>query len=413
MNRLWQKDSPIIRSLLETDVYKILMLYFIWRFFPSLEVRFAFTNRTTRVRLADEVDIAMVREQIAHVRTLAFTDAQIAHIRGWGMFPEAFLGALRTIHLPEVLVERTMDGQLRIEVSGLWFHTTLWELYVLPIVSECRTRFLVGEDMSRHADIIREGERRLREKIEVIRGLRWPIALFDLRRRLSGDWERHTTQMLLEEVPERISGISNVEASWEFGKEAQGTNAHEMPMALAALRGHEGPEAVRNSVFEVLEKWQLLYGHKALIMLPDTFGSEWFFQNLPRRFLEDWRGSRQDSGDPVVYGENRIRDYERAGIDPTTKLIIFSDGLTVGKMTEIERRFWGRILGAFGWGTNKVHDVPYVEPLSIVMKLVEAAGRPAIKLSDNLAKAVGDPEEVARMKRIFGYVTEFSEAPVV
>lgn len=413
MKRLWQKDSPIIGSLLETDTYKILMLYFIWRFFPNLQVKFAFTNRTTRVRLADELSIEMVREQIAHVRTLAFTDAQIAHLRAWGMFPEAFLQALKTIRLPEVLVERTGDGHLRIEVSGLWFHTTLWELYVLPIVSECRTRFLVGEDSSRHVEMIREGERRLMEKIDVIRDLRWPIMLFDLRRRLTGDWERNTTEMLLEAVPERISGISNVRAAWEFGREAQGTNAHELPMALAALRGHEGPEAVRDSVFEVLAKWQSLFGHKALIMLPDTFGSEWFFRNVPRSFLRDWRGSRQDSGDPFVYGENRIRDYKNSGVDPREKLVIFSDGLDVGKMIEIERRFFGRILGAFGWGTNKVYDVPLVQPLSIVMKLVEAAGRGAVKLSDNLDKAIGDADAIVRTKEIFGYAVQFSEVPVV
>jgi nicotinate phosphoribosyltransferase len=412
LKRLWGKDEPVVGSLLETDVYKILMLYFIWRYFPNLRVKFGFTNRTRTVRLAESLDIGLLRENIEHVKTLRFSDADIAYIRSWQMVPEEFLLALRDLRLSKISVDTTHDGQLRIETEGPWFDNTLWELYILPMITELRARQAIGESDAAHRAVIQDGEERLLAKVPTLKGLHWKIALFDLRRRLTGRWERHTSRILYEEIPERLSGISNVALARELGVEATGTNAHELPMALVALRSHEGPEAMREALYEVLEKWQSLFGHKALIMLPDTFGSEYFFRNLPGRYLRDFRGSRQDSGDPLAYGEARIRDYREAGIDPLQKLVLFSDGLTPEKMQELEMHLYGRIGGGFGWGTNKSHDVAVLPPMSIVMKLTEAAGNPAVKLSDNIDKATGFEPGVVEAKRIFGYHSEFHEAPI-
>ncbi len=413
MNRLWKKDSPIFSSMMETDTYKILMMYFIWRFFPNLRVKFEFTNRTKSVRLAEIIDLGLLRENIAHVRSLGgFNEAQIEYFRSWQMFPETFLSALRTISLPEVLVETAANGQLRIVVEGLWLHVTLWELFILPMITELRARRVIGEDDSAHAAVIKDGEARLLAKIPVLKSLRWMIALFDLRRRLTGDWERHTTQILYEQIPERLSGISNVQLAHDTGVASVGTNAHELPMALIALRAHEGEEAMRAALYEVLEKWQLLYGHKALIMLTDTVGSGYFFRNIPKHFLRDYRGIRQDSGDPFMQGESYIGLYHAEGIDPLQKLALFTDGLDPGKMVSLELRFFGRIGGGFGWGTNKGHDVGILDPISIVMKLVEAAGNPAAKLSDNGDKAVGFDSTVCDWKRIFQYHETYRERPV-
>lgn len=380
--------------------------------FPDLKVKFAFTNRTTSVCLGDEIDVDELRVQIAHVQTLQFTDGDIAYLRTWGMFPKKFLTAMRGMKLPDVCVEKTSDGQLRIEVEGLWFHTTFWELFILPIISELRMRAFVGEDIGKHKRVIKDLESCLMAKIPDIRTLQWMISLFGLRRRATGDWERRFTDILLNEIPVQIVGVSNVAIAREYGVEATGTNAHEVPMALAALRRHEGKEAVIASQYEVLEKWQQLYGHKALVMLGDTFGSTQFFHGLPRQFALDFTGPRQDSGDAILFGEEMIAMYERCGIDPLSKRVIFSDGLTVPKMQELERRFVGRIGGGFGWGTNGTFDTQYLQPISIVMKLVEAAGNPAVKLSDNVAKAIGVESEVAIYKDFFGYNTTFNEQAV-
>jgi len=415
MNRLWQKDSPIVESLMETDVYKILMLYFIWRFFPNLWVKFSFKNRTVRVKLSEEVDLSLLREHIGHARQLRFSDGEVAYFRGWQMFPEEFLQFLLHLQLPDVLVENITDGQLRIEAEGLWQEVTLWELLILPIVSELRTRTFIGECEHQQRQIIQNGENRLRAKIPLLRELApLKVAFFDLRRRVTGDWERHTTEVLLAEVHGIVSGVSNVWLAQKLGVEAIGTNAHELPMAITALRAHECPEAMRRAQYEVLEMWQDLYGHKSLIMLPDTYGDRQFFLNLPERYYRDWRGSRHDSGDPFEYGEARISDYEARGIDPLQKVIIYSDGLTPGMMCDLKSRFFGRIGIGFGWGTNKSHDlgVPGFGPLSLVMKLTEAAGNPAVKLSGNIAKATGDPEAIAYYKDVFRYRETYREEPI-
>lgn len=410
MKRLWYNDIPIINSIMEVDVYKFLMLYFIYRYFPDLLVGFAFTNRTIKVKLAERIDIDQLREECKHVQTLRFADYQIGYLKSWGLFPDDFLKWLRQIRLPDPKICKLGNGQFSIEVHGLWSQVTLWELFILPIMSELNTRWCVEQSGASHETIIQEGERRLFEKIEIFKKMRWLTALFGLRRRASGLWERHVTEILLQECRDKISGASNVEIAYCAGIEAIGTNAHELPMALYALRRWESPRTAWEAQYEVLEKWQKIYGHKSLIMLPDTFGSEQFFSELPWNFLRDWRGARQDSGDPFVFGERLINKYESNRIDPMEKLVLFTDGLNLPKMQALEDRFYGRINGGFGWGTNCSNDFgDYIQPLSMVMKLVEAAGRPAIKLSDNLNKAIGVPEEVAAAKDIFGYTNTFKE----
>ena len=60
-------------------------------------------------------------------------------------------------------------------------------------------------------------------------------------------------------------------------------------------------------------------------------------------------------------------------------------------------------------GTNLTNDVGF-EALSLVIKVIEANGRPTVKLSDNLAKATGEASDIERFKRIFGHtITLFEE----
>ena len=414
MKMLWHKDKPIIEHLLETDTYKIFMLYFIWKFFPQLDVVFTFTNRTRRVRLAEEIDVAALREQLAHVQLLRFDEAELRVLRELFPFPDAFIRALRELRLPPVNVSVTENGQLSIVARSRWFDVTLWELIVLPIVSELRARAVFGNERSNHRRVIAAGEERLRAKADALRHGRWPILLFDLRRRLSGAWERHTSKMLLELLPERIAGVSNVRVAQELGVPARGTNAHELPMALTALRAHESAAAMRRAQVEVLEKWEELYGARKdlLIMLPDTYGSAQFFDAVGAERLRRWRGVRQDSGDPVAFGEAIARRWQALHVNPREKLILFSDGLTPQKMSALEERFSGRVSGGFGWGTNKGNDVPGLAPLSLVMKLTAAAGNPAVKLSDNIAKSTGAPDAVDLYKDVFGYTESLCEEAV-
>ena len=160
----------------------------------------------------------------------------------------------------------------------------------------------------------------------------------------------------------------------------------------------------------VLEGWEEEYGLDLSIFLPDTYGSEYFFSRVATKpMLETWKGSRHDSGPSRIYGDRRIQMYLENDIDPTGKLIVFSDGLNVPLMDELERYFRGRIQTTFGIGTNLTNDAGFA-PLSMVVKVVEANGLPVAKLSDNIAKASGNPDEIARVKRISGYSETFNES---
>jgi nicotinate phosphoribosyltransferase len=187
--------------------------------------------------------------------------------------------------------------------------------------------------------------------------------------------------------------------------EAIGTNAHELPMVYAALA--EGDAALAEAPYRVLENWHEDYDGNLRVILPDTYGTRGFLQRAPE-WLASWTGIRIDSGEPEAGAETAIAWWESKGQDPREKLVIFSDGLDVDRIEALHARFHGRVRLGFGWGTLLTNDFrglaagDALRPFSLVCKAVAANGRPAVKLSDNPAKALGPPEEVARYKRVFG-----------
>lgn len=410
MAQLWKKDTPIISSLLETDVYKFLMLNYIFRYYTNLRASFSFINRTD-VDLLRYVDIDELRAELAHVASLRFSEEEIAHLMSWGMFQSAFPENLRELRLqmPDVSV---VDGKLSVTADGLWSHSTMWEIPTLAIVAELYGRGRAKEEGISEDALYRSAMERLQAKVAFFNahpGLR--ASQFGLRRRFSGPWEETMTKFILDETS-LFTGVSNVRLARELGVEAQGTNAHELPMAAYAYARGKSNFDARRSVYDVLRDWQTLYGQKALIMLPDAYGTDAFLDKLPDDYVYDWRGFRQDSGDAIAFGEQIIAHYQKYAVNPQEKLIIFSDGLTPERMQELHQHFAGRIGLAFGVGTNLSNDVGLIKPLSLVMKLSKVNGLPTVKLSDNIAKATGDATEVQVAKRIFGYDATFNEKAV-
>lgn len=402
-------EEPIISTLMEVDTYKFLMMYFVWKYAPLVRVAFAFTNRTKTVLLARQISIGRLKEELVAAKRLRITQGIIAYLRAKGIFAEDFLADITKIVLPEVQVSQRLDGQLEISVSGVWYEVMLWETIILAIVSQLYAESVIGYDRAFQQKVIAEGERRLREKVAILRATPIKFLQFGLRRRPSGWWERHVTEMALELMPQNMIAVSNVALAYQLGVSWGGTNAHELYSGFEALRRSNGKEAARYAQYEVLEKWQALYPQNLRVMLPDTFGSQQFFQRLPREIAQNFRGARQDSGDPIVFGKMLLEMYRRMSIDSKEKSLLFSDGLDVAKMIELENIFSSAINVLFGWGTNFTNDTGFLKPISIVMKLVEADGNPAVKLSDNLVKAIGEPDAVALAKDIFGYSNTFTE----
>ncbi|EUC00668.1 Nicotinate phosphoribosyltransferase [Rhizobium sp. CF080] len=412
-NHTWKLD-PIIRSLIDTDFYKLLMLQMIWKLYPDVDATFSLINRTTSVKLAEEIDEGALREQLDHARTVGLSKKEMIWLAGntfYGrkqIFEPEFLNWLSTYKLPEYQLSKR-DGQYELTFHGKWMETTLWEIPALAIINELRSRSAMRSLGFFTLDVLyARAKAKMWEKVERLQalpGLR--ISDFGTRRRHSFLWQRWCVEALKEGIGPAFTGTSNVLLAMDSDLEAVGTNAHELPMVAAALA--ETDEQLRASPYQVLKDWNRLYGGNLLIVLPDAFGTAAFLRDAPD-WVADWTGFRPDSAPPIEGGEKIIAWWEKMGRNPKDKLLIFSDGLDVEAIIDTYRHFEGRVRMSFGWGTNLTNDfagcAPYeiagLMPISIVCKVSEANGRPAVKLSDNPRKATGDPAEVERYLKFFG-----------
>jgi len=430
-NHNWKLD-PIVRSLLDTDFYKLLMLQFIWKNFPATPVTSEIYNRTTRVRLADRISAAALREQMEHVRSLRFLRSELVWLAGntfYGVkqiFQPAFLEWLEnSFQLSDYEISEH-DGQLVIRFSGRWSEVTMWEVYSLAIVSEMKTRSALAELTELELDVLyARAKTRLWDKIELLRhvpDLR--LSDFGTRRRHSFLWQEYAVEALASALnlpgqAPRMSGTSNTALAYKHNLEAIGTNAHELPMAMAAMASRGSDENLCQSQYDVLKLWQQSYGGELLIMLPDTFGTSQFLQGAPD-WTAKWTGERVDSKDPFEAGDEYIAWLLQRGEDPRKKRLIASDGLDVDDITRLHQYFNGRIRFSAGWGTLLTNDFrdchprgeDTFEPISLVCKLTSADGIPTVKLSDNPRKSTGPVEQIARYRRVFNSPV-LAETPVL
>ena len=424
-NHNWKLD-PIVRSLLDTDFYKLLMLQFIWKNFPNVYVTSETTNRTTSVQLAELVSTQEVIIQMEYVRRLKFRKSELIWLAGntfYGtrsIFEPDFLEWLEhDFRLSEYTVTEK-DGQLVLQFAGLWTEVTMWEIYGLALLSEMKTRSALARLSELELDILyARAKTRLWAKIELLRKVpSLSISDFGTRRRHSFLWQEYAVEAMRAGLGTSLSGTSNTFLAYKHDLEAIGTYAHELPMAMAALA--ETDEDLHQSQYKVLELWQQSYGGELLIMLPDTFGTTQFLQGAPD-WVADWTGQRCDSKDPFVAGDEYIDWLESRDRDPRRKRLIASDGLDADVILRLHEYFNGRIRFSAGWGTLLTNDFRDChprgehdfEPISLVCKLMTVGGRPAVKLSDNAHKATGPIDEIARYRRIFGSVAVEGAAVLV
>ncbi|MEH7828613.1 nicotinate phosphoribosyltransferase [Gemmobacter denitrificans] len=409
-NHNWKID-PIVRSLIDTDFYKLLMCQSIFRNKPETTVTFSLINRSTRVRLADLIDEGELREHLDHARGLSLSRGESTWLRGntfYGkrqMFRSDFMEWFEGLRLPAYHLEKH-DGQYELTFEGQWPEVMLWEIPALTILMELRSRaVLKGMGKFELQVLYARAMTRVWEKIERLRridGLK--IADFGTRRRHGFLWQDWCVQALQAGLGQAFIGTSNCRIAMRRDIEAIGTNAHELPMVYAALADSDAELA--QAPYKVLADWHEEHDGNLRIILPDTYGTEGFLRNAPD-WLSTWTGIRIDSGDPAQGAETAIRWWRDHGEDPRDKLVIFSDGLDVDKIEELHQQFAGRVKVSFGWGTMLTNDFrglagDRLAPFSLVCKAIRANGRPTVKLSDNPNKAMGPADQVARYKRVFG-----------
>jgi nicotinate phosphoribosyltransferase len=410
-NHKWKID-PVVRSLIDTDFYKLLMCQSIFRNKPDTDVTFSLINRTKSIRLAELIDEGELREQLDHIRSLSLTRGESTWLRGntfYGkrqMFRPDFMEWFEGLRLPPYHLEKR-DGQFELTFEGKWPEVMLWEIPALAVLMELRGRAVL-KDMGRFElqVLYARAMTKLWEKVEALRDVEdLRIADFGTRRRHSYLWQALCVRAMKEGLGDKFVGTSNCLVAQRHDIEAIGTNAHELPMVYAALA--ETDADLAEAPYRVLADWHEEHEGNLRIILPDTYGTKGFLENAPD-WLAGWTGIRVDSGDPATGAETAIEWWTSRGEDPKEKLVIFSDGLDVEKIKTLQAQFAGRVKVSFGWGTLLTNDfrglVPDngLAPFSLVCKAVEANGRPTVKLSDNPKKAMGPASEIDRYKRVFG-----------
>ena len=421
-NHKWKID-PIVRSLIDTDFYKLLMCQSIFRNKPDTTVTFSLINRSTHVPLAKLIDEGELREQLDHIRSLSLSRGESTWLRGntfYGkrqMFRPDFMEWFENLRLPPYHLERKGD-QYELTFEGKWHEVMLWEIPALAVLMELRGRSVLNTMGRFELQILyARAMTRVWEKIEELRKIPdLSIADFGTRRRHSYLWQDWCVQAMSEGLGNAFTGTSNCKIAKGREVEAIGTNAHELPMVYAALA--EDDEALARAPYDVLSDWHDEHEGNLRIILPDTYGTRGFLENAPD-WLAGWTGVRVDSGDPATGAQTAIDWWKSRGEDPTTKRVIFSDGLDVEKIKELHAQFADKVNVSFGWGTLLTNDfrglVPNdaLAPFSLVCKAIAANGRPTVKLSDNPNKAMGPADQIERYKRVFRVGAQVAEDVLV
>ncbi len=387
----------IIESLLDTDLYKFTMMQCVLHQFPGASVEYRFRCRNEGIDLRPFK--ADIEKEIDHLCTLQFKEEELEYLRSLRFIKDDFVEFLSLFRLKRKYIEIVDTGsELAITIKGPWLHTILFEIPVLAIVNETYFRHTAGGiDKT-------EGRKRLDAKIRMIEdepdNHLISISDFGTRRRFSRQWQKEVLETLKERIPAQFAGTSNVYYAKELKLIPMGTMAHEYLQACQAL----GPR-LRDSQTYAFEMWAKEYRGDLGIALTDVYGIEPFLKDFDMFFCKLFDGVRQDSGDPLLWGERMIEHYKANRCDPRTKTFIFSDSLTFDRLVEIFRRFKGRVKLGFGVGTNLTNDLGPA-PLNIVIKMVRANGQPVAKISDTPGKSMCDDlSYLAYLKQVFGMST--------
>jgi len=393
-------------------------------------------------RLTGLIDPDELQAQLEATKQLRFHKSEIIWLAGntfygrTGIFEPGFMEWLGEEFRLSDYELSIADGRFSLLFRGSWVQTTLWEIYALATVSELATRAHLKRLSELELDILyARAKAKLWEKMARLRGVPGlRVSDFGTRRRHSFLWQEYVTRAMSDVLGRSFLGTSNTYLAYKHDLEAIGTNAHELPMALAAMANDD--EELKTAQYRLLERWQQTYKGELLILLPDTFGTTQFLRHAPD-WVADWTGQRADSKDPFVAGEEYIAWLQERGRDPRNKLFIASDSLDVDEILQLHACFAGRIAAGVersvfrraedfldprqwiperrirfsaGWGTLLTNDFrdcnpqggDAFDPPRLVCKLQDADGRPAVKLSDNVTKALGPPAEVERYRRVFG-----------
>ncbi|EKN3326177.1 nicotinate phosphoribosyltransferase [Yersinia enterocolitica] len=390
-----QDASPILTSLLDTDAYKLHMQQAVFHRYRHITVAAEFRCRGDELlgKYADEI-----RHQITLMSQLALTDDEYQYLSGLPFFKNDYLNWLRAFRFnPEQVTVSDNNSELDIRITGLWCETILWEVPLLAVISE-----IVHRSRSAHVTA-EQAVSQLRSKLQQFNALSADIDIthfklmdFGTRRRFSREIQHAIVNHLKDEFPHLV-GTSNYDLARKLSLAPVGTQAHEWFQAHQQIS-----PVLANSQRVALQAWLDEYPNQLGVALTDCITMDAFLRDFDKTFADRYQGLRHDSGDPVEWGEKAIAHYEKLGIDPMSKTLVFSDNLDLEKALSLYRHFYQRVKLVFGIGTRLTCDILGVKPLNIVIKLVECNDKPVAKLSDSPGKTIcHDPAFVDELREAF------------
>ena len=386
------KLDPIVISLLDTDLYKFNMDQVIFHKHTDLCGKYYFKCRNKDVRFTQEM-LDEINSQIDYLCTLRFRKDELDYLRSIRFIKNDYVEFLRLWRpiREYVTTELSKDGELSIIVDGPLFSAMQFEIHLLEIVNEVYFRMSYDYDT-----LLKSAEEKLNAKIEALNNgtYTFKFAEFGCRRRLSREWEDVVVRRLSTETDKCI-GTSNVYLAMKYNLTPIGTYAHEFVQMYQGIDRY--PLAYTNHY--AMRDWYDEYDGDNGTALTDTITTDLFLMDFNRSMVNNYNGVRHDSGDPYEWGEKIIKHYESYGVDPRTKLLLFSDGLDFDRAQKLFDYFKDRAKVSFGIGTFCSNDT-CAEPLNIVIKLQYVNGKPVAKLSDNPEKSMcHDADYLKYLKR--------------
>lgn len=383
--------SPILQTLLDTDAYKLHMQQAVFHRYQDVSVAAEFRCRGDDL-LGVYADA--IRQQVNLMQHLALSDEEFVWLESLPFFTADYLAWLRTFRYDPTQVEIINNkGHLDIRLTGPWREVIMWEVPLLAVISEVvhqhRSPGVTPQMALSHL------ESKLLEFNELTADLdlrAFRLMDFGTRRRFSREVQEAIVGRLQQEP--WFIGTSNYDLARRLNLTPMGTQAHEWFQAHQQIS-----PTLANSQRAALQAWLDEYPDQLGIALTDCITMDAFLRDFGPAFAAQYQGLRHDSGDPFEWGEKAIAHYEALGINPMTKVLVFSDNLDLPKAIELYRHFSSRINLSFGIGTRLTCDIPQVKPLNIVIKLVECNGKPVAKLSDSPGKTICHDKAFVRALR--------------
>lgn len=377
----------VIKSILDTDLYKFTTSYAYIKLFPYAQGTFSFKDR-------DETEytesfLEELKQEIRHMSEVVLQKEELEYMNKHCRFlPRVYWEWLASFRFDPEKISLNLDEEhhLHIEVTDYLYKVTLYEVPLLAIVSEMKNKYF------NYQPNIEEVLAKLEKKVKLSNENKMTYSDFGTRRRFSYDVQEVVIKYLKEHST-YCTGTSNCHFAMKYDMRPMGTHPHEWFMFHGAQFGY------KHANYMALENWVNVYDGDLGTALADTYTTDAFLSNLSRKQAKLFDGVRCDSGNEFEFIDKLILRYKEFGIDPTTKTIIFSNALNFEKALNIANYCKGKIRCSFGIGTNLTNDTGY-KPSNIVMKLSKCRmnsnqdWRECIKLSDDMGKHMGSSAEL-------------------